>query len=588
MSVDKEKEYRYSIISYICATVITTLLYLIAGHFFRFYYDLNDDVLIKDILSGAYTGSPDAHNIQMLYPLAWIFKVLYGIHPNVPWFGMLEIGMMWLCIILLLGRTQFLLMCNIERRVWRILAIIGLYICETAYGVGTQFWEFFMIQYTVVCGMMVTTAAFLLFTGRNFDIYENVIPIVLLLLAFNLRSEMFLLFCPFLAVVIISRWISEGFDVDTNKRNIIFIAVVACGLIISLIINSAAYRSDDWKEFNRLFKARTTVYDFTGIPSYEDNQTLYDSLHMDKDDHDRLEDYNYVLTYAANASSMEKIAQYASEHNLKKKTAGYAVFEVLLDMIRWKTPSQKEALTDHESVFLEEGAKLHIPGNMIIIVLYILAVIAAIYAKDIKWAYTLPFFLLVRIVDWGYISYKDRINARVAHPLYLMECAMLVGVLLVAWAESNYSSQTVRKRISVLLAVVFVISGLINTLFMPSSIHDVRDKSALREQKNLLADALYNYTSENPRTYYLIDVYSTVDFTEQIFGDDEHKKGNTQLAGGWAALSPLDTYKQSYYQDTDEWMFITAFENEDVKPADEIKNENEDTLFYVYYVKDIR
>jgi hypothetical protein len=79
-----------------------------------------------------------------------------------------------------------------------------------------------------------------------------------------------------------------------------------------------------------------------------------------------------------------------------------------------------------------------------------------------------------------------------------------------------------------------------------------------------------------------------VDFTEQIFGDEEHKKGNTQLAGGWAALSPLDTYKQSYYQDTDEWMFITAFENEDVKPADEIKNENEDTLFYVYYVKDIR
>ena len=111
--MEREENSRYVVISYVCATVITTVLYLIAGHYFKFYYDLNDDILIKDILSGAYTGTPEAHNIQMLYPLAWIFKMLYGINPSIPWFGMIEVGFMWLCMILMLGRTQLILMNNL-------------------------------------------------------------------------------------------------------------------------------------------------------------------------------------------------------------------------------------------------------------------------------------------------------------------------------------------------------------------------------------------------------------------------------------------------------------------------------------------
>lgn len=37
--------------------------------YFDFYYDLNDDVFIRDIISGRYTGAPDGHNIQTLYIL---------------------------------------------------------------------------------------------------------------------------------------------------------------------------------------------------------------------------------------------------------------------------------------------------------------------------------------------------------------------------------------------------------------------------------------------------------------------------------------------------------------------------------------
>lgn len=44
---------------------------------FDYYYDLNDDVLMKEILSGNYTGVPEGHNIQMLWLISAAISLLY-------------------------------------------------------------------------------------------------------------------------------------------------------------------------------------------------------------------------------------------------------------------------------------------------------------------------------------------------------------------------------------------------------------------------------------------------------------------------------------------------------------------------------
>ena len=41
-------------------------LFVVLGACFDFYYEFNDDVLIKDIISGRYTGKSDGHSVQML------------------------------------------------------------------------------------------------------------------------------------------------------------------------------------------------------------------------------------------------------------------------------------------------------------------------------------------------------------------------------------------------------------------------------------------------------------------------------------------------------------------------------------------
>ena len=72
----------------VCGVLIFTFCVVaIPAVCFDFYYDLNDDTVIKDILSGAYTGVPSGYSIQMLYPLSWLIASAYKVMPEMPWFG---------------------------------------------------------------------------------------------------------------------------------------------------------------------------------------------------------------------------------------------------------------------------------------------------------------------------------------------------------------------------------------------------------------------------------------------------------------------------------------------------------------------
>ena len=50
--------------SYAAAAAVTAVFLVLLFLRFDAYYDLNDDVLMEDLLSGAYTGAPAFRNIQ--------------------------------------------------------------------------------------------------------------------------------------------------------------------------------------------------------------------------------------------------------------------------------------------------------------------------------------------------------------------------------------------------------------------------------------------------------------------------------------------------------------------------------------------
>lgn len=49
---------------------------------------MNDDTVMRDLLCGSYTGTPEGRNIQMLYPVGALISLFYRIFPKVPWYGL--------------------------------------------------------------------------------------------------------------------------------------------------------------------------------------------------------------------------------------------------------------------------------------------------------------------------------------------------------------------------------------------------------------------------------------------------------------------------------------------------------------------
>ncbi len=88
----------------LAALAVALLLAVLAAAKFDFFYDLNDDVLMKDILSGVYTGTPEGHNIQMHWPASALISLFYRAARGLPWYGLFLCFCHFGCFYLILSR----------------------------------------------------------------------------------------------------------------------------------------------------------------------------------------------------------------------------------------------------------------------------------------------------------------------------------------------------------------------------------------------------------------------------------------------------------------------------------------------------
>ena len=74
--------------NFIGALLLILVVLVFTAVRYDYYFDLNDDVLMKDILAGVYTGTPEGHNIQMLWLVSAFISVFYRIIRGLPWYGL--------------------------------------------------------------------------------------------------------------------------------------------------------------------------------------------------------------------------------------------------------------------------------------------------------------------------------------------------------------------------------------------------------------------------------------------------------------------------------------------------------------------
>lgn len=519
--------------------LFTGLFFLLLSAKYDFYYDLNDDMAIRDILAGIHTGDPSAYSIQMLFPLSWILGMCYRIMPQIPWFG----AFLSFCQMIFVFLTGFKLIEPVKKLWLRVSLWLG-YLLGLSVVLLSQF---IFVQYTVVCGMLMAAAVFwsgmdgLPAGNRAKGKSEILIPVILVGVAFQIRTEMCLMLLPFFFLILFCNWLKSGnpFSMEKIKCAYLPLAGALLLMLFGYSVHAVAYSNAEWKQFMHFFDARTTLYDFIGIPDYEENQTFYETNHLTKEEYTLLKNYNFSLDDALNEDSFGKIIAY------RQSQAGTECSQPIYRYgSLYTTENLKNALWSYrQRLFGEQEDAWY----YVIAALYVcLFMMATLQKKSVLYG---EIFLLFagRSVIWLYLLVRNRLPERILIPLYLIEAVILL-IWLMEQLCALSDKEEKRKKLQLWWGIgVALILAMILTVNLRPAVMQVSDQYAHREQVNTRWNALREYCMSYPQNYYLLDVYSTTAYSEKIYKNVDNSFRNFDLCGGWLAKSPLTAQKLLRY-----------------------------------------
>ncbi|MBR5579552.1 MAG: hypothetical protein IKW28_11260 [Lachnospiraceae bacterium] len=517
------------------------LVYLFANlsGAFDFYFDINDDLVIRDILSGRYTGTPDGHTNQLLYPLGAFLAFCYKIFPASPVYSIflmtaLSVSL-WMIVYKSLNFFQ-------DKRQRACITIFYYFLFA-----GTMMRELVLLQYTAVSGILCMAACFWMVTTTPTkewkSFFSSNLPAgISYLLGFMLRPEMAALCLPLAAVSGLFCMAGEvkrerqetkerqpGFPQILFQKKygkyFAFVAVLFLSMGGLLLWDSLAYSRKDWKDFRDFFDARTKVYDYTWYPSYEKAGDFYEEKGISYSDYQLIDNYNFGLSDEITTETLLTIADY-NEKGRNSRGMAEKLKTTVKDLIRLPL-SREEA-----------------PYNIYVLTAYgLCAVLAVVKKRKLEYAGKLGLLLAARCVCWSYLIWAERVVIRVSHPLYLLEFFILLSLLLKEMEGMTVKDRKNYGRIGIL--GIFLLLSL-GSMFVSGK--KLEQELAARENTLTNQRKLEAYMKEHPSSYYYIDIYSMVDFTDQMFGTTDNRMRNYDYPGGWICNSPLqEEAKNSFY-----------------------------------------
>lgn len=485
------------------------------GIFFDYYYAINDDLVMKDILAGAYTGTPEGRNIQMLFPLSWLISLFYRVSQSLPWYGIFLCACHFGCIFLLTKRLL-----SFFHKTWTKAVAVVL---EAGLIVTLLLYELVFVQYTVTSALLASTAAFLFYTADSSGpvkvfFRRNIASIVLVVVAFQMRTEMLLLLLPLICVTGLCRWACEKpfFTKENAAKYFSVFWGILVGLLLSQGVHMAAHTGEDWQQFYHFFDSRTQLYDFLWQwhPLYEGNEVFYDSIGMTQNSQMLIENYNFGLDEKIDANLLDKINEKANE--CRKEQTSF-------------TETLKQAVIDYKYRTFHET---DLPWNLFVIILYIMVLVCALGNRRLRFVWELACLAIVRTGLWMFILYRGRVPERITHPLYLMEFVILTAFLLVECKSAQKGFTYLRAGITgVFLVLCF--------LHIQGSVEKSREEYIRKESVYKEWEALQAYLKDNAECFYFMDVYSWSKYTDKMFVNVDNSIQNYDIMGGWISKSPL-------------------------------------------------
>ena len=470
---------------------------------YGFTYSTNDDPTIVAILNGSYSGTPDGHGIFVKYPLSWVIKTLYSLTTAVAWYPVVMMLIYWL--------AMGFLLCQLYARFPKHPVLItSLFLAGMS-----LLWISQIVRLTFsTCGAYVASAASLSYAliRREEDRKVSKLgPLLLLLcLSYCIRDYFALVSLFFLAVV----WLSKYYDRLLKEPKCWLIPVMGfASLALCIGCNSLAYSSPEWQAFLAYNDQRSYVQDYAGVPEYDGNEALYDSLGYSKRERKCIHDYHYMLLDEFSPEVFQRLYDYVKEQEVTPSPV-QALKKTL------KTTVKHYLLFDSEKVRPLQAASLAAPAALLLTALFL-------SIKDKRHYWIFPLMVLVGLgCMWLYICYNGRYPSRVAFSLRII--TVLASVAGFAILFTQRPIQPVKRWQEGLGCKALVVLALAAALFGFSSAWDAVGRASAPERA-----AYYVYADEHPEALFLRD-------TKLSYSNREDSPSTNEIStGGWLHYSPL-------------------------------------------------
>ena len=515
-----EKENKISnirIADYGISIGLTALFLLIMSLVYDVTYEINDDVMILNILSGRIFNM-DAASYYLSIELGTILKLLYSIIPGVSWYGLMLIFCYGIGLFLILHRGLSFFD-KIKNKVLCAILVILIF--------SALFFRYcILIHYTVTAAFVGAVGIALFITS---DIEKNkksiYASIVLFWLSYLIRENIGLMLLPFVFIAFIFLILRD--EMSSIRKYLPYAIVFLAGFMLLFFINHMTPTTKEWKEYKEYNDIRTTVYDYVLIDeSDEKAMEYYKSRGLSEEDVYLYDGYDVMLD---DEDSKEKLNIFADYYNIKNEGVSF-------------TDKAKKAVYSY--IYRVTKEKNDRPLGTLAIFLYIVSVGSIIVTKKYRYLIIPVLSGCYRSAFWSYLYFKGRYPDRVLISLFFMEIMLLLAVLFEL--SHRYSVNTWLR--AALYTLIIVGMCIVLVYQCRSLSKDYKKQLSV----NQTYDVLYLYMDSHPDNFYFLDVFSVCNYTEKAIlnGNSENKSDNMKkdsdavnrknhvLIGGWITKHP--------------------------------------------------
>lgn len=503
----------------IIAPIVVFLMVIFVWSKTGIFFETNDDKCITEILCGLMTGEPNPRTVYINYLLTLPLVLLYRISSKVPWYGLSLILFQIFAYTAALKSIYSRFISWIELVAGTLLAAMILLV--NLYLLGC-------IGYTSTAALMAAVGYFCLLT--HVDRKKGYFCFLLLeLFAGLLRINSMLLMQPMGIMVICGELLREK-DMSRRERVTAFGKVTLIPVavfLVALSANTVAYRESSWKAYTQFNNTRTVLFDYEGVPPYEEVRHILDRYQVSETDYYAYQSY-MILDWVLTPECAEEIAGYAQEHGERISV------QELWNQLR-------------ENIFMDS----HWGLNCVITFLWIAAIVQMLIVREASFLLSVLALLFAKGFSWGYLLYQGRFPLRVSMPLLAGEILLLVALLLVQGDKLN-----MRLRYGMLLALLLGIGMTGISAGKQQYYYILNENNGQMIFMEGLRD-IRTYCDAHPNNRYIMDAASAWYYEGSALETELYQNRNYIISGNWYSNSPnLRQYNAEYLSEGDGVYFL--------------------------------